>query len=139
MSRLHPMNGWARHVAKTMQRSVAASLPWLISFSLVFQILLTSAVVAQQAGAVRADPVPICINDPAGARADSNGGTGGNAGVHCPQCLSRVDVAILPPPPATPMLVRITIASQAHVPPTPTVPQALTRRDHRPRAPPLSI
>lgn len=121
-----------------MQRSVSASLPWLISFSLVFQILLTSAFVARQAGAVRADTVPICVNDPTGERADSEGGTLGKAVVHCSQCLLRVDVAILPPPLATPVLVRIAIGSHIHVPPTPVVPQAVSRRDHRPRAPPLS-
>ncbi|MDI4655280.1 DUF2946 family protein [Xanthobacter autotrophicus] len=74
---------------------------WIAAFAaayaLVFQIVLTSALMAS-VSPVGADAMtPLCLpSAPSGVHSD-DGGDPSKSMVHCPLCLSRTDVAVLPP------------------------------------------
>ncbi|MFG1363433.1 DUF2946 domain-containing protein [Xanthobacter versatilis] len=93
-------------------RRQAWGIGWIAAFAaayaLVFQIVLTSALMASVsldgAGAMTA----FCHSDASSDPQSDDGGTPKSI-VHCPLCLFRTDVAALPPPVMTPVIDRIAI------------------------------
>ncbi len=110
------------------------ALAWTLVYALVLQLVLTSAFAASAIAWSPADGSVICRGD-TGASAPDDHGTAPSV-PHCPLCLSRSDVADLPPPPpalAVPSRSHAVVYVARHVP-APVVPA--TRPAHQPRAPP---
>lgn len=85
---------------------------WIAAFAaayaLVFQIVLTSALMASVSFAGADAATAFCHSD---ASSDAQADDGGvpKSTVHCPLCLSRTDVAVLPPPVMTAVIDRVAI------------------------------
>ncbi|MFG1463583.1 hypothetical protein V5F77_11850 [Xanthobacter sp. DSM 24535] len=122
-------------VVTSLSRTGRAVGPWLMVAALVFQLVLASTFATRQAFAADASSNILCLND---AAAPENGTADGitKALVHCPLCLSRVDVALLPPPSAIFLSERL--ALRIRYDETSAAPKVAVspRLSHRPRAPP---
>ncbi|MEP9369983.1 DUF2946 family protein [Xanthobacter sp. VNH20] len=115
------------------------AVAWTVVYALVLQIVLTSAFIASRTLDAAQDPYQLCLNVPSdyapqGGDTDDRGTA---AFVHCPLCLSRVDVAILPTPPAIPAIERLAVAFRFHLPESSTPVVSDERVAHRPRGPPI--
>lgn len=89
------------------------TIGWIAAFAaayaLVFQIVLTSALLASVSTVGADAATPLCLT---GASADAHADDGGKTSssiVHCPLCLSRTDVAVLTPPVMVALTDRVAI------------------------------
>lgn len=114
------------------------ALAWALAYALVLQLVLTSAFAATFLSGAAQDGGIICRGDISAAPQGQDGGTS-QPFTHCPLCLSRADVAGLPPPPvalpAEPFTVALRYAVEREI-----APVALpARAAHQPRAPPPAV
>lgn len=110
-------------------RSVQRTVAFAAAYALVLQVLLMSALGAAAVGqASTAFATPLCVGS--GTDAPEK------ATPHCPLCLGRVDVAILPPPVQMPHLDRVAIELRYRVEVRDSLRVALPRSPQQPRAPP---
>lgn len=116
----------------------ARIVAWTIVYALVFQVVLTSAFFASRASGPAPGLFQICQNDPSAAEPHGPTDDRTTAFVHCPLCLSRVDLAILPTPPASPAIARL--ANLFRFQPGRVSDPTLSgvRVAHRPRGPPIA-
>ncbi|MFG1426828.1 hypothetical protein [Roseixanthobacter glucoisosaccharinicivorans] len=117
----------------------ARIVAWTLVYALVFQVVLTSAFLASRVAGTAPGPFQICQNDPSATAPHAPADDRTKAFVHCPLCLSRVDLAILPTPPATPAIVRLAVPFRFV--PGGGVDPALSgvRVAHWPRGPPIAV
>lgn len=94
------------------RRRQAWGIGWIAAFAaayaLVFQIVLTSALMASVSLAGADAMTAFCHSDASSDAQADDGGTPKSI-AHCPLCLSRTDVAALPPPVMTAMIDRVAI------------------------------
>ena len=116
----------------------APALAWVLAYALVLQIVLTSSLLASQTLDPARDLHQLCLNAPSQSAPQDQGTTDRIAAfVHCPACLSRVDVAILPTPPAIRVLERRAVAVRFHLFEPSSAALSGDRVAHRPRGPPV--
>ncbi|MEP9367923.1 DUF2946 family protein [Xanthobacter sp. VNH20] len=115
----------------------ARAVAWTVVYALVLQIVVTSAFLASRSLAPSSDAFQICLNDPSAPGPKGDGDERSKAFVHCPLCLSRVDLGILPSASATPVIERLAVVFrfQLHEGAGPVLSGA--RVAHRPRGPPM--
>lgn len=116
--------------------TVELAVAWTAAYALVLQIMLMTAIGASLVGGANASAfgTPLCVNSlpPSG----TDGGDPQKAAAHCPLCLSRLDVAVLPPPVPTPEIDRVAIELHYRVIVRDGLRTVQYRRPHQPRAPP---
>ena len=98
--------GSVRARGRGLPRQRPVILALLLAYALVFQVVFASGIMAAQAaGAIAASDLCLGATGEADVR---HGADGPSAGiVHCPLCLSRVDAALLPAPPPSPLIERL--------------------------------
>ncbi|MFG1412173.1 DUF2946 family protein [Xanthobacter sp. VTT E-85241] len=121
----------------------ARIVAWAIVYALVFQVVLTSAfqtsaLFASRASSTAPGLFQICQNDPSTAEPHGPADDRTTAFVHCPLCLSRVDLAILPTPPATPVIARLAVLFRFQPGAVSDLTSSGVRLAHRPRGPPIA-
>lgn len=121
----------------------ARIVAWTIVYALVFQAVLTSAFLTSAFLASRVSGTApglfqICQNDPSAAAPHGPTDDRTKAFVHCPLCLARVDLAILPTPPATPAIARLAVVYRFQPGGTADPTLSGVRVAHRPRGPPIA-
>ncbi|MFG1397040.1 DUF2946 domain-containing protein [Roseixanthobacter pseudopolyaromaticivorans] len=115
----------------------ARAVAWTVVYALVLQIVLTSAFLASRSLGPSSDAFQICLNDPSAPKPKGDSDERSKAFVHCPLCLSRVDLAILPSAPATPVIARLAVVFQFHLYEGADPTLSGVRVAHRPRGPPI--
>ncbi|WP_127091611.1 hypothetical protein [Aquabacter cavernae] len=116
-----------------------SAVAWAIAYALVFQLVLTSTLIASQTAATGADPAQICFG--ALPDASEHGGADDTAqkAVHCPLCLPRADAAILPIPPAIADIQRRQMVVELRGPEGISASPLNVQRKCLPRGPPASV
>ncbi|MGQ3673895.1 DUF2946 family protein [Xanthobacter sp. TB0139] len=119
-------------------RSIRWVAAWTAAYALVFQVLLTTTLIASMPRGVGA--VETCF----ASTLELGGGANGNADDttsrgHCPACLARVDLLALPPPLALLLPFRISTRTQlSWLQPAP-LHLAARKTPGQPRAPPFLL
>lgn len=126
------MMGWDRG------RQVRGMAVWAVAYALVFQLLLTSSLMAAQPRGSTGHE--ICF---AGTElllgSEQNDSEAPAQGIHCPACLARVDLAGPPAPFAFPVLVRIGVPVAFLAPIWEAPRLAVPRLPVQPRSPPVMV
>ncbi len=113
------------------------TIAWTLAYALLLQLVLTSAFATSRSLEASPDLYQFCANDPSSPH-DSGTDDGTKAFSHCPLCLSRVDVGILPTPPAIPLVERAAAEVSFPAPHSLALVPAEGRVAHRPRGPPTA-
>lgn len=115
-------------------RRKARVAAWATAYLLVLQLLLSSVIIASLAGDAIAQGVPLCT---AAQSVDQDGSAPQKATIRCPLCLARVDLALLPTPPQSPVPTRYAVELRYRVIVRDLVDQGQPYRPQQPRAPPV--
>lgn len=95
------------------RRGHMRGIGWIAAFAaayaLVFQVVLSSALMASVPPGGGDPLAQLCLSSASSHAQTDEGGKTSKSQAHCPLCLSRTDVAALPPPVATPVIDRIAI------------------------------
>lgn len=124
LSRKRRFGGWAALVA---------------AYALVFNVVLSSLVMASLSPAAFAASMEICASNPdLAASHDDDGKTSGKVAVHCPVCVGS-HAAGTPPPAGPALSVRVAIVVAPSFAAAADVVATAATSSHRARAPPRLI
>lgn len=87
---------------RALKRQIGWGTAFVAAYALVFNVILSSILIASVSPGAAADAHELCIRDASagGVPADTDKG-GGKLAIHCPLCVGHHVAADLPPPPTT--------------------------------------
>jgi len=105
------------------------------AYALVFNVMLTSTLLASVSPLKLNDIHEFCLNGSASGQSTDDSGNPAKPIIHCPLCVSGAAMADLPPPPPA-LAIRIAFNVFYEFPPAELFVAPLTVDDHQPRGPP---